>query len=141
MKLQHPVKESCTTRRFSSFCKAVNSLDRWRIKVTAGQRVPNMFATAQGSKARRNCHKPLASPNSIHGLKTNCIPGFPSGNESIHNIYIYRLQFLTAEPRTVHEPYFCWDQPTSRCPDLSPRKKTSATFGEDPSRLGSRRTK
>ena len=43
---QHPVKESCTTRRFSSLCKAVNSLDRWRIKVTAGQ----------GSKSRRNCH-------------------------------------------------------------------------------------
>ena len=59
VKLQHPVNESCTTRRFSSFCKAVNSLDRWRIKVTAGQSVPNMVALAQvtqGSKSRRNCH-------------------------------------------------------------------------------------
>ena len=62
--------------------------------------------------------------------------------KTFRNNVSHRLQFLTDEPCTVPAPYFGWDQPTSRCPDLSLWKKTSvATFGEDPSRLGGRAAK
>ena len=113
----------------------------WSIKI-AGQRVPNVFPVSAVSKSTSNCHTQWPQSNFNPWFKKMNDPQIAPCVKNHRNNVSHRLQLLTDEPCSVPEPYFGSDQPTSRCPDLSLWKKTSAAaFGEDPSRLGARTAK